>query len=514
VDAVVLSTASTLRRFYRGRAYQLAWTHHGTLLPPVEALLSVLREAEHEGLRAAEYHLPLLEDRLTELRRGQEEAQSLSPPQLVALDLLLTDAFLLYGSHLSAGRLDPAGLKLAQFGRQPEVDLAQVLHTALATDQIAAALRGLQPPHADYLQLRQALARYRSLAAQGGWPVVPPGPTLHEGDRNSRVSVVRRRLRVTGELVPGVLPDQEELFDEGLTQAVKRFQARHGVDGDGVVGPATLAALNVPVATRLRQLEVNLDRWRWLPRALGSPSVVVNVANFSLVVVEHGRPVLPLRVVVGKPSWRTPLFSATLTALVVNPSWQVPHNIAVREVLPALRKDRQYLTKHHLQVRPRGAAQAHALPPATIPWAATSAQPFPYRFWQAPGPTNPLGRLKFVLPNPFDIYLHDTSSPALFGKTVRAFSHGCIRVDNPVELAQYLLRAAPAWSGKALQTAIAQGRERMVPLPQPLPVYIVYWTAWVDEEGVLQFRPDIYETDRKMAEALQKVSAVWQPPHY
>lgn len=502
-----LSALSPLRRFYSGRAYQLAWSRDGALLPPGEALLAVLRETEQDGLRAADYHRAPIAERLTAIRRDQQEERPLPPHTLVALDLLLTDAFLLYGAHLATGRIDPQVRDLARLSRRNDVDLVQLLQTALTTNQIASALHGLQPPYVGYLRLRQALSRYRSLAAKGGWLLISSGPTLHQGDQSPRVSMVRRRLAVTGEVVPDSPPMQEDMFDEELTQAVKIFQARHGVEADGVVGPATLAALNVSVAARIRQIEVNLERWRWLPHDVEQRALFVNLANFSLEVVENGKPLLPMRIVVGKRSWDTPVFSARVTALILNPSWTVPHRIAITELLPAIRKDPQYLTKNTLEVLQGWGAQTRAIDPQTIPWATVSAAPFPYRFWQAPGPTNPLGRIKFVLPNEFDVYLHDTPFRALFTKTVRAFSHGCIRVEKPLELAEYVLRDDPQWTGEALRAAIAQGRERLVQVPQPLPIYLLYWTAWVDQDGALQFRPDIYERDRRLEEALRKASS-------
>jgi L,D-transpeptidase YcbB len=311
-----LSALSPLRRFYSGRAYQLAWSRDGALLPQGEALLVVLRGVEQDGLRAADYHLARIEERLTQIRRDQEEERPLQPQTLVALDLLLTDAFLLYGSHLATGRVDPQGRDLARLSRRNEVDLAQLLQTALTTNQIASALRGLQPPYVGYLGLRQALGRYRSLAAMDDWPSISSGPTLHQGDQSPRVSMVRRRLSVTGELVPDSPPIQEDMFDEGLTQAVKTFQTRHGVEADGVIGPTTLAALNVSVAARIRQIEVNLERWRWLPHDVEQRALFVNLANFSLEVMENGKPLLPMRIVVGKRSWDTPVFSAGVTPIL------------------------------------------------------------------------------------------------------------------------------------------------------------------------------------------------------
>jgi L,D-transpeptidase YcbB len=503
-----LSVLSLLRRFYSGRAYQLAWSREGALLPQAETLLALLREAEQDGLRAADYHLAHIEVRRIEIRRDQEEERLPQSQPLVELDLLLTDAFLLYGSHLATGRSDPQLQDLTRLSPRNDVDLVQLLQTALATNQIASALHGLQPPYVGYFSLRQALSRYRSLAATGGWPPISSGPPLQQGDQSPRVSMVRRRLAVTGELLPGSPPGQEEVFDAGMTQAAKLFQTRHGIEADGVIGPGTLAALNVSVAACIRQIEVNLERWRWLPHDLDQRTLLVNLANFSLEVVENGKPLLPMRIVVGKRSWGTPVFSARVTALILNPSWTVPRSIAVKEVLPAIRKDPQYLRKNSLKVLQGWGPQTREIDPHTIPWATLSAARFPYRFWQEPGPTNPLGQVKFILPNEFDVYLHDTPSRSLFTKTVRAFSHGCVRVEKPLELAEYVLRDDPQWSGEALRAAIAQGRERLVPLPQPLPIYLLYWTAWVDQDGVLQFRPDIYGRDLRLDEALRQASSL------
>jgi murein L,D-transpeptidase YcbB/YkuD len=280
------------------------------------------------------------------------------------------------------------------------------------------------------------------------------------------------------------------------------------VEADGVVGVATLAALNVSVAARIRQIEVNLERWRWLPRTAEPRALFVNIADFSLEVVENGKPLLPMRIIVGKRSWDTPVFSASMTALIINPSWNVPRSIAIAEVLPAIRKNPQYLTKNNLTVLQGQGVQTREIDPHTISWATVSAARFPYRFWQEPGPTNPLGRIKFVLPNEFDVYLHDTPFRALFAKTTRAFSHGCIRIEQPLELAEYVLRDDPQWTGEALRAAIAQGQERLVPLPHPLPIYLLYRTAWVDQDGVLQFRPDIYERDRRLDEMLRQASLI------
>jgi len=501
VGAERLSAVRMLSLFYEQRAYQLAWSYGEDLLPQVDALVTAIYEADREGLRPGDYHLAPIEALLTGIRRDQEKKTPPKLESLIDLDLLLTDAFLLYGSHLLAGRIDPQTLKAVGGTDHKEVDLARVLQDALEANQLAAALQGLLPPHPAYARLRQALARYRDLAARGGWPQVPDGAKLQKGDRGDRVLTLRARLLATGDLEQA--PHRNgDLFDEVLLRATRRFQRRHGLNADGVVGPDTLAALNVPVDVRVRQIALNLERWRWLPHDLGQRYILVNIADFALEVVENGQPELTMRIVVGNPFSGTPVFNATLTSLVLNPFWHIPPSIAVKEMLPQIRKDPGYLATHHIKVVEGRGGQARKIDPSTINWSKLSAKDFPYRLYQEPGPLNALGRVKFVFPNQFNVYLHDTPSRELFSKTVRAFSHGCIRIEKPIELAEYVLREDPRWTRDTLLAAITQGVERTVWLPQPLPIHLLYWTAEVDQDGTLQFRPDIYSYDKLLDEAL------------
>lgn len=342
------------------------------------------------------------------------------------------------------------------------------------------ALADLAPAHPGYHALRQALAQYRETAALGGWPAVPAGPTLKPGEKGERVAALRARLEASGEL-QGTAPERD-LYDASLEAAIKAFQEKNGLDADGSVGPGTLEALNVTAADRVRQIEVNLDRWRWLPRDLGERYIMVNIAGFWLDVVESGQPVLSMRIVAGKPTSRTPMFTGTMTHLVLNPYWNVPPNILRNEVLPHIRRDPRYLAKQNMERLPGGKVR------------------------QRPGPNNALGKVKFLFPNRFDVYLHDTPSRSLFSRSVRTFSHGCIRVEKPLDLAEYLLKDDPAWTREKIEKATGDRRERWVQIPNPLPVHLVYWTAWVDEAGVTQFRKDVYGRDKPLAEELGKAA--------
>jgi L,D-transpeptidase YcbB len=356
-----------------------------------------------------------------------------------------------------------------------------------------------------YVRLQQALEGYRQLAEAGGWPVLSNGPTLRPGDRSERVATLRTRLQVSGDMPSSglsqssqysTLPD-DTLFDDELEQAVRAFQSRHGLQVDGSVGPMTLAALQVPVEVRIAQMVLNLERWHRDRQALEDRYILVNIPAFTLDVVEHERAVMRMRVIVGKPHQRTPMFHATMTYLVLNPYWEVPHSIAKREILPELHNDPTYLQKHNMKVIESWGPSVQVVDPATINWSAISSHDLRYRFRQEPGTQNALGQIKFKFPNAFNVYLHDTSTPSLFAKSQRAFSHGCIRVEKPIDLAAYLLQDIPQWSRQRILATIAGNAQQRIDLRTPMPVHIVYRTAWVDEDGSVQFRPDIYRYDKE-----------------
>ena len=491
-----LQMAETLVRFYTQRGYQPAWIDQDGALPRVATLLTVLAAAERDGLRHQDYHLSQLEAQWQEVRQFQVLHR------LIDLELLCTEAFLLYGSHAWSGRLTPARVEpeWSLERHDSAIDLAALLQHALTTNTIAESLHRLLPHHPVYTGLRQALSQYRRLAAQGGWPLVPSGPTLHQGERSDRIVALRARLLASGD-VPALVPASDlALFDATLAQAVRTFQQRHGFDPDGVVGPQIIAALNVPVEERIRQLEINMERWRWAPRELGARYILVNIADFALEVIEHHRPVLTMRTIVGRPDRPTPILRGTLSHLVLSPYWHVPARIALQDKLPLIRRQPGYLARHGFQVL-RG---NQAVDPATVNWAQITRKNFPYTLRQRPGTTNALGRVKFLFPNPFDVYLHDTSSRELFQESVRAFSSGCVRLEKPLELAAYLLRDHPAWTPDRIRAASERQQEQVVPLATPLPVYLLYWTAWAEADGRVQFRPDVYERDAALEKILYK----------
>ncbi len=494
--------SNALPLFYRNRDYRPAWvTEHG-IAPQADALIATIRQASLEGLNPADYHLAKIENLLS-VARFLKEKGLWSDPKLVAdLDFLLTDSFLIYGDHIMNGRVDPMTLKSTWFNYRKRADLPETLAVALEQNRVADTLDGLLPHYSAYHRLREGLARYRAIADNGGWPSVPAGPTLRKDMVSDRVSTLRLRLLAEGDLPPGD-DTSGPLFDEKLETAVKAFQRRNGLDDDGAVGANTLEALNVTAAERVEQLAANMERWRWLPEDLGPRTILVNIADQTLAVIEQGRKALGMRVVVGQPYWSTPVFSAEMTYLVINPYWNVPPGIARKETIPKTRRDPGYLRKNDLKIISGWGEDTHVVDPSTINWHTVSYRNFPYRFRQDPGPENALGRIKFMFPNKYFVYLHDTPARNLFQKSGRAFSHGCIRVEHPLELAEYVLQGTE-WNRERIEAVIEKGAEKIVRTPQPIPVRIFYWTAWVDENGVAQFRPDIYGRDEELERALRE----------
>ncbi len=345
-------------------------------------------------------------------------------------------------------------------------------------------------------RLSEALSRYEASAASGGWPRVGAGPTLEPGMADPRIRSLRRRLQATGDAAPDA--SRSSLYDPALETAVRAFQARHGLEVDGLVGRETRAALNVPAQARVATLRLNLERLRaFLP---GGPSyVLVNVPAFEARLLRRSEALLETRVIVGRPDWRTPRVEGIISRVVVNPTWTVPRRIMMKETIPRLRRDRDYLARQNMRVFAGWSSGAPELDPASIDWQSPEVRA--YRLRQEPGPGNALGRLKFLFDNPYAVYLHDTPAKPLFERHVRAFSHGCIRIAKPVELAVLLLEGQGDWDAAALEAAIAEGETREVWLERPLPIHVVYWTAWGDADGTVQFRPDIYGRDSEDAQA-------------
>ncbi len=512
-EAVYARPATTA--LYVQRGFAPLWTTDRGPSAAVDRLLRVIRRAGQMGLRPADYHLSALEALAEDVSPGRADAQQAR--RMADVELLCTDAFLLLATHRLSGRVDPEAIDPEWSATRRAADVSAVLVEAARTGRIEQALAELDPPQAGYRQLRAALARYDSIEAAGGWPMVPPGPTLRPGDRDPRIPALRARLQATGDWT-GPAPDSAPAdsvaadsvsadtaaarFDSTLAAGLQRFQARHGLDADGIVGAQTIAALNVPADERAEQIRLNLERWRWLPHDLGARHIIVNIAGFKLEVIENGREVLQMRVITGQRYRRTPVFSGEISYLVLSPYWHVPTSIATKDKLPLLKKDATALTAQGYEIFRGWGADAQPIDPTTVDWRAVSASNFPYRMRQKPGLSNALGRVKFMFPNKHNVYLHDTPTRTLFARAERSFSSGCIRVEQPMELTAYLLADQPAWTPERIQQVIDRTVETAVRLKQNVPVHLLYWTAWVEADGTVQFRRDIYGRDVRLQEAL------------
>jgi L,D-transpeptidase YcbB len=488
------SVASTIvvPDFYERREFRPAWKKRSS----VDDLLRAIRDSEADGLDPRDYHLIPLE----RLRRELDASPTPTPSMRADFDILLTDALVRLGYHMMFGKVDPERLDPTWNMSRQIIDFepAAIIQRALDSDAIYQAIDSEKPKHPFYKDLKAALAKHRAIKAAGGWPQVPDGPKLEPGMRDERVLLLRRRLIMTGDLVPRSA-ESTPIFDNALAEAVKVFQRRHGLAAEGTVGPGTLAALNVPVEDRIQQLRVNLERGRWVLHTLGSTSIIVNVPGYHAHYVKDGQMMWQGRAQVGRPYRQTPTFKAEMTYLVFNPTWTVPPTILTKDYLPTLKRDPGYAQRKGLKVIDRA---GRVIDPGQVDWSGYSTGNSPYLLRQDAGPRNALGRVKFIFPNDHAVFLHDTPNKTLFDKNERAFSSGCIRVEHAMELAQLLLNNEGGWDRKAIDKVVASGKTRTVFLHDPIPVLLLYWTAWVGSDGRVNFRHDLYDRDKLVQKGL------------
>jgi murein L,D-transpeptidase YcbB/YkuD len=478
-----------LERFYQAEQFQPVWLGPEGPNRRARLLYERLRQARSEGLVPQHYLLERIEPLWSST--GQRA--------MACLELLLSSAFFDYVRDVRRGRFEPAEVAPLWHIEPVAVDSVNMLRLALVADDFAAALDALPPEHPAYRRLRKALARYRALEAQGGWPELPSGPTLRPGEQDPRVRLLRRRLQMEGDLSLAATA-ADTLFDEGLVYAVKHFQVRHGLEVDGLVGRKTLAALNAPVGKRIEQIVLTMERWRWLPQQLGRRHIIVNLPAYELIAYEDDVAQMSMPVIIGTRERPTPVTAGLLHTVVINPYWTVPRKIAVKDLLPKQRRDPDYLPSHGIRVFTDWNG-TRELDPGEIDWDALNQDNFPYMLRQDPGPYNALGQVKFLFSNRFSVYLHDTPEVWLFGNSVRANSSGCIRVEEPIRLANFLLQGEQGWSwSEEMVKAVIQSRQtEELALSAALPVYLLYLTVWVGEDDAVHFRRDVYGEDALLA---------------
>ncbi|MFD2999181.1 murein L,D-transpeptidase [Pontibacter toksunensis] len=500
--------------FYGDRDYNLAWFRENELVPETDKFLEAVEGSDKEGLQPDKYRVVDIEKMIAQYRQMEPKDSSRLELQK-EIDVALTASYFNYASDFYRGRIDPRQDDNVKWDvKKNKIKLHKALQTILKERESTYPYYEFEALHAGYTRLRDKLQEYRALQDAGGWPKIELGDKkkLQQGDSADAVLTLRRRLN------PGQNYNASDpklrVFDEKLAKQVKQFQMLHGMKEDGVVGGNTLATMNVPVEERINQIMINMERWRWIPKRMVPKSleqkyIWVNIPEYKMYIYEDPdddpdaereyKKVMDMRVIVGKTMHSTPIFSDKLEYVVMAPFWNVPNTIMAAEIKPKMLSNPSWLASQNMEVVTKE-KDPKPVSPYSIDWASVTEENFQYRVRQKPGPKNSLGMIKFLFPNEYAVYLHDTPADALFSQTNRDFSHGCVRVEYPVELAKYLLKDMPEWNESRIRSTMTSGEEEWVTLPSKVQVYIVYFTSWVDEQGQIHFREDLYGHDKKLAQ--------------
>ncbi|MBI3504926.1 MAG: L,D-transpeptidase family protein [Proteobacteria bacterium] len=488
------SRRSAMLAIYQARDFSPLWIGADGLEPRAARLVETFRTAAARGLIASDYSIQDIE-RL--LRAGD-------PASLARFDLLLTQAALRYAADLQGGRVASVSLPSDIRIVPRPLDADAVLRDLARAEDPDSVFDRLAPADPAYVQLLDWLGRYREIKAKGGWRNIPGGATLEPGARDPRVLALRRRLVLTdGAAAEPPVPDEPDLYDPDLVAAMIRFQVRHGLSPDGRIGPRSLAALNRSVDARIAQIAVNLDRMRAQPARPGGTYIEVNVPGFALRAVEGGADRIVMPVVVGREARSTPIFSSRVTEIIFNPSWTVPAKLVREDLLPRLRANPQALVDLGFRFYRGSGDERVEVDPRKVDWRHVRPRSMPYWVRQDPGPKNALGQVRLTLPNMYDVFLHDTPDRHYFARAERALSSGCIRLERPFDLVEWVLRNTNGWTREAIDAADADGQTRHVQVRTPVPVHLVYFTAFV-KNGDLHLREDIYGLDALFVAGIEK----------
>ncbi len=483
VDAVVT-------RFYRRRGFKTIWDNPAR----AERMLDELNRSREEGLNPEDYHYSYL-------RKLQAELISDNSGRNAEFELLMTDALFIYGYHLLRGKVDPRNMEASWNYTEAEIEEDEVINRiSLLADDGGLLDRFIQLKPDDLLtnRLRRGLYFFRDLQAKHPFEMINDNPLLKPGESQSVVNSIRKRL-----MQLTLLHDeggQGDQYDDGLATAVKQFQRLHNLDADGVIGGGTWRALNMSWQDRINILRINLERSRWINRSRDTKKfVLVNIAGYQLYVVDDGKLIWNTDIMVGAINRETPIFQSEITYLEFNPTWTVPRSIVNRSLLNNFLKNPGYIKENDFILLDRSGISVN---PETLDWTILNRNNFPYTVVQQPGEKNALGQVKFIFPNSRAIYLHDTPARALFSKSTRAFSAGCVRVKNPFELARILLNDESQWNLDQIQAVIDEKKRKRVYLNDPVSVMLMYWTVEPNGARLIKFNPDIYNRDAKLLKAL------------
>ena len=492
VEGIELFSQVELPKFYTNREFELAWTSRKNRRDLIESLES----SYDEGLSPEDYHL----ERIRKLMVKSDKAK-LTKTETADLDLLMTDALILYASHLLEGKLEQSEIRKnwdVERNAGP-ANPDSLLTITLHNQNIKQVLEDFKPHHYMYDLIKFHLKRLRKESAQGGWPKVSVGEVLKPGDTAARVSEIRKYLIATGDLKE-VPVENKDIFDKDLEEGVKKFQWRHKLNQDGVIGKGTIEQMQVPVEDRIDMLLINLERTRWIFHQPDEDFLLVNIAGFYVKRYTNRKEVFHSRAIVGKYLKESPIFKGVMEYIVMNPTWILPYSIATHETLPNLKKDPGYLAAEHMEVMD---SKGKILNPSTIDWKKYSSGNFPFIIRQKAGPWNALGEVKFIFPNKYAVYLHDTPSRGLYNEQDRAFSHGCIRTEDKWGLLMSLMNEPEVWNMEKINEILESGETTKINLPKPINIYLIYLTAAVDEDNNLMFMKDVYKRDDAVLKALK-----------
>ncbi len=477
-----------IRSWYQDNSHNPVWLKFGVPTDKAKALIDILKNAHEDALNPADYGTKNLSVLVNKVSREN----------LAKLEVGLTRALVAFGQHLNAGRLNPTSVNREIVIYPKAVSVESMMAAAILSPNLAATLRVLAPSTPRYARMRRHLATLRQIVLRGGWTNLPKSPTLKPGMSDDVVPLLAQRLGQSGDLGAAEIAGTE--YNDDLVEAVKRFQRRLGLEDDGVVGPTTYKILNITAEERIRDVEINMERRRWMQNDYGPYYVFANLADQVLKVVKNEKTVHTALIQVGKPYHRTPVFTDEMEYVEVNPYWNVPYSIATKEYLPKLKRNPGVLSRQNIEVL----ASGKPVSPYAISWSQYSRGRFPFRLRQKPGKKNALGRIKFMFPNKYNIYIHDTPSKANFSRASRYFSHGCMRVKNPLALAEVIL-GSEGWSRKKINAVVRSGKRTVKRLKAKIPVHVAYLTAWVNKDGSVHYRRDVYGRDKILDKALKKV---------
>ncbi|MCH7409035.1 L,D-transpeptidase family protein [Belliella sp. DSM 111904] len=504
-----LFSSVVIRKFYSDRTFFPAWSD-GDVFPELAYEMRYeIKQVQFDGLNPEDYHLGAIDLLFEKYERSKKGKAEFLVHDYASLDVLLTDAYIIISSHLYLGKIDPENLKSSWDIQRsaPELKIDERLHEAILQHSIRKSLEELYPSFQVYKKMRDALrflyddlARWQS-ESSANWKKLKVDKSIKVGDSYNQLDQVKERLRFWGYLEDLPL-ESSKVYDSLLVPAITKLQIRHGMEPDGVIGQGTIHALNQTPDDLIETARVNMERFRWLPRDVKDQEVIlVNTANFQLDYISKRDTILSSKVIVGKSYHATPQFSAEMSYMVFSPTWTIPNSITRNEIIPAVKKDIGYLNSKNMKVL---TSDGKEVDPQSIDWQKANGKNFPYLVRQEPGEQNSLGLVKFMFPNKHSVYIHDTPARSLFAREDRALSHGCIRIQRPVDFAKVLLKHDSAWTDEKIKESMNKSKEVIVKLDRKIPVVILYMTFWSDSRGNNFFRKDIYERDNEILLALKQ----------